>query len=260
MKNKSILAGIRPTGNLHLGHYLGVIKPALELQIDNIVKFGIMDLHNINPERQKYLEISSFKNQLIKLGINNIFIQSELSEIYPNFWKVFWIFSKIVTNGQLSRMTQYKDKKNSNPSLALLSYPVLMATDIAVSNCEYILIGKDQKQHLELAKDLIHKANKIHGYVGIEPKPLVIDEFSKIMSLKNPLKKMSKSDDEAGCILLNDSEEEIVRKIKKASTTQQGILNLKTIYKGCGFDDVLDFKKASDAKNKITKAIFKLIK
>ena len=253
MINKTILTGIRPTGRLHLGHYLGIIKPALLLQEDNILKFGIMDLHQIDLKEQEEGFVSDFTKKIQHLGIDNIFIQSKNAGSL--FWELFWNFSKIANNGELQRMTQFKDKKDSNPSLALLSYPVLMATDIATANCEYVLIGQDQKQHLELARNLIIKANKIFGFAGIEPQPLILETVSKIMSLQNPNKKMSKSDNnELGCIFLDDNAETIEKKIKKAVTTPEGIINLQNINNALGGKE-LDFTQAASAKKQLVDLI-----
>jgi len=228
---KIIVSGIQPTGNLHLGNYLGAIKQWKELQEnpDYECNFGIMDLHSQTTNAKiERLNLWKFHNSLIELGIKagNIFIQSEKTEIL----KMYWELSCNTSIGQLNRMTQFKEKSDKgNESLGLFSYPVLMAADILALEADLVPVGEDQKQHLELARDLAKK-------LGLKvPEPLISKTCGRIMSLTDPTKKMSKSDpNDNSRINLSDDAETIRKKIKKATTTPEGKLNLQIIYKGCG--------------------------
>jgi tryptophanyl-tRNA synthetase len=237
MKNKKIVvSGIQPTGNLHLGNYLGAIKQWKELQKnpDYECRFGIMDLHAMTTKptipNDNEIRGESYDTfvQLIKLGISykNLFYQSLDVSIVRMYWKL----ACNTSIGQLNRMTQFKEKSDKgNENLGLFSYPVLMAADILALEADLVPVGEDQKQHLELARDLAKK-------LGLKvPKPLISESCGRIMSLTDPAKKMSKSDpNDNSRINLSDDAETIRKKIKKATTTPEGKLNLQIIYKGCG--------------------------
>lgn len=254
---KIIVSGIQPTGKLHLGNYLGVIKQwkILQKNPDYDCRFGIMDLHAMTTGEEYFRE---FWDTLERLGIisGNIFRQSHDPEILMAFWKLCCHTSI----GQLNRMTQFKEKADkNNQNLGLFSYPVLMAADILALEADLVPVGEDQKQHLELARDLAKK-------LGLKvPEPLISETCGRIMSLTDPTKKMSKSDpNDNSRINLSDDAETIRKKIKKAVTTPEGISNLKTIYYGCGgevgaepFKFTLDFSKAAEAKEKVAEQILK---
>lgn len=251
MKNKKIVvSGIQPTGNLHLGNYLGAIKQWKELQEnpEYECKFGIMDLHAMTTG-SKYTE--EFWEKLEELGIHsyNIFRQSQ----YPIILQFFWKLACNTSIGQLNRMTQFKEKSDKgNENLGLFSYPVLMAADILALEADLVPVGEDQKQHLELARDLAKK-------LGLKvPEPLISKSYGRIMSLTDPAKKMSKSDpNDNSRINLSDSAEIIKKKIGKAVTTLEGINNLDLIFYGCDGQGALIWQNAKAAKEELAKQIIK---
>jgi len=270
MTNKKIVvSGIQPTGNLHLGNYLGAIKQWRSLQEnpEYHCHFGIMDLHAMTTnggliEASKCalweLENQLTKDSLLKCGIKeeNIFIQSEYA---PIILGNYWYLSCNISIGYLNRMTQFKEKSNKdNENLGLFSYPVLMAADILAGNADLVPVGEDQKQHLELARDLAKKL----GYKI--PEPLISESYGRIMSLTDPTKKMSKSDpNDNSRINLSDDAETIRKKIKKAVSSSEGIVNLFTIYKGCGGEKVeLSYFDgyAEKFKEKVAEQIIKELK
>lgn len=253
---KIVVSGIQPTGNLHLGNYLGAIKQWKELQEnpEYECKFGIMDLHaeTINFDFNNFHPIQETSQQLIDCGIrkNNIFIQSELATKILSW---FWMISCITSVGQLNRMTQFKEKADkNNQNLGLFAYPVLMAADIIALEADLVPVGEDQKQHLELARDLAKK-------LGLKiPEPLISKNYGRVMSLTEPAKKMSKSDpNDNSRINLSDNAETIRKKIKKAATTPEGCRNLSLIYEGCGGQERLIFANAKEAKEFVAEQIIK---
>ncbi len=248
---KIVVSGIQPTGNLHLGNYLGAIKQWKELQKnpEYECRFGIMDLHAMTSGSNSEANWKT-QQQLILLGIEdkNIFIQSEWKGIYPVYWKL----ACNTSIGQLNRMTQFKEKADkNNQNLGLFSYPVLMAADILALEADLVPVGEDQKQHLELARNLAKK-------LGLKvPEPLISESCGRIMSLTDPTKKMSKSDpNDNSRINLSDDAETIRRKIRKAVTTPEGIKNLINIYHACGGKEKIDLDYyASLAKGLIAEQI-----
>ena len=226
---KKIFSGVQPTGNLHLGNYLGAIKNFVELnnQKDNECIFCVVDLHAItvkqNPKELKK-NIRETAATFIASGIdpNNsiIFNQSMVSA----HAECAWILSCISRIGWLNRMTQFKEKAGRDKekaSIGLYSYPVLMAADILLYDATHVPVGDDQKQHLELCRDIAQKFNNDFGVTDFlkVPEPLIQKQFSRIMSLKDGIKKMSKSDpSDLTRINLIDNKEEILNKIKKAKT------------------------------------------
>ena len=226
---KKIFSGVQPTGNLHLGNYLGAIKNFVDLNNDteNECIFCVVDLHaitvNQNPNDLKsniYETVATF----IASGINPeksiIFNQSQVSA----HSEAAWILSCVARMGWLNRMTQFKEKAGKDKekaSVGLYSYPVLMAADILLYDSTHVPVGDDQKQHLELCRDIAQKFNtdfKIENFF-IVPEPLIKKEFSRIMSLKDGLKKMSKSEaSDLSRINLTDNKDQIINKIKKAKT------------------------------------------
>lgn len=231
---KTILSGIQPSGRLTLGNYLGAIKNFVHLQneeeYDEFFVF-IADMHAITvPKNPTELRQSIRKLAALYLacGLNpekvTLFIQSEVHE----HAEMGYYLQTITYIGELERMTQYKDKKVKQVegvSSALLTYPVLMAGDILLYNANYIPVGQDQKQHLELTRTLAERFNSKFSNTFVIPEPLIMKVGAKIASLQDPTKKMSKSDPlEKACIYLDDSETEIRKKIASSVTDSDGTI------------------------------------
>ena len=226
---KKIFSGVQPTGNLHLGNYLGAIKNFVDLNNDsqNECIFCVVDLHAItvsqNPKNLKsniYETVATFVASGIDPEKSIIFNQSRVSA----HSEAAWILSCVARMGLLNRMTQFKEKAGKDKekaSIGLYSYPVLMAADILLYDSTHVPVGDDQKQHLELCRDIAQKFNndyKIENFFVV-PEPLIKKEFSRIMSLKDGLKKMSKSEvSDLSRINLTDDKDQIINKIKKAKT------------------------------------------
>ena len=227
--SKKIFSGVQPTGNLHLGNYIGAIKNFVKLQNNdnNSCIYCVVDLHAItvkqNPKELKH-NIRETAAAFIASGLNYkksiIFNQSSV----PSHSEGSWILSCIARMGWLNRMTQFKEKAGKDKekvSVGLYIYPILMAADILLYDATHVPVGEDQKQHLELVRDIANKFNLDFNSPDflIAPEPLIQKNFSRIMSLKDGTKKMSKSDpSELSRINLNDSKDEIFNKIKKAKT------------------------------------------
>ena len=226
---KKIFSGVQPTGNLHLGNYLGAIKNFVKLQNEkeNECIFCVVDLHAITVKQDpKELKknIRETAATFIASGIDPsksiIFNQSMISA----HSEAAWILSCVSRIGWLNRMTQFKEKAGKDKekaSIGLYSYPVLMAADILLYDATHVPVGDDQKQHLELCRDIAQKFNNDFNATDFLkiPEPLIQKEFSRIMSLKDGLKKMSKSDpSDLSRINLTDDRDEILNKIKKAKT------------------------------------------
>ena len=230
--SKKIFSGVQPTGNLHLGNYIGAIKNFVNLQNDpnNSCIYCVVDLHAItvkqNPKELKK-NIRETAAAFIASGLDFkrsiIFNQS----LVPAHSEGSWILSCIARMGWLSRMTQFKEKAGKDKekaSVGLYIYPILMAADILLYDATHVPVGEDQKQHLELSRDIPNKFNLDFNAPDflIAPEPLIQKNFARIMSLKDGNKKMSKSDSsELSRINLNDSKDEIFNKIKKAKTDTQ---------------------------------------
>tara|TARA_B100001093_G_scaffold515105_1_gene590669 strand:- start:307 stop:1308 length:1002 start_codon:yes stop_codon:yes gene_type:complete len=226
---KKIFSGVQPTGNLHLGNYLGAIKNFVKLNNDknNECVFCVVDLHAVtvkqDPKKLKD-NIRETVATFIASGINPkksiIFNQSTVSA----HSETAWILSCVARMGWLNRMTQFKEKAGKDKekaSVGLYSYPILMAADILLYDSTHVPVGDDQKQHLELCRDIAQKFNNdfdVNDFFKI-PEPLIQKEFSRIMSLKDGLKKMSKSElSDSSRINLTDDKNQIINKIKKAKT------------------------------------------
>ena len=230
--SKKIFSGVQPTGNLHLGNYLGAIKNFVELNNDtnNQCIFCVVDLHAITVKQDpKELKknIRETVATFIASGIDPkksiIFNQSRVAA----HAEAAWILSCVARMGWLNRMTQFKEKAGKDKekaSLGLYSYPVLMAADILLYDATHVPVGDDQKQHLELCRDIAQKFNnefEIDNFLRV-PEPLIQKEFSRIMSLKDGSKKMSKSElSDFSRINLTDDKNQIINKIKKAKTDPQ---------------------------------------
>ena len=227
---KRIFSGIQPTGNLHLGNYLGAIKNWVKLQADFSSIFSIVDLHAITvPQEPLQLRASIHEvtAAIIASGIDInksiLFNQSSVKE----HAELAWIFNCVCRIGWLNRMTQFKEKagKNrENATVGLYSYPVLMAADILLYKATHVPVGDDQKQHIELARDIASSFNNMftldneNNFFNL-PEPQIFGPATRVMSLRDGTKKMSKSDpSDASRINLTDTKEEISNKIKKAKT------------------------------------------
>ncbi|NNE65627.1 MAG: tryptophan--tRNA ligase [Pyrinomonadaceae bacterium] len=245
---KRIFSGAQPTGDLHIGNYLGATKNWVELQHEYDSLFCIVDMHAItvpqDPEvlRKKSLELA---RMYLAAGVDpdvaTIFIQSDV----PAHAELSWVLNCVARMGELERMTQFKDKsegKAERASVGLFTYPVLMAADILLYQSDLVPVGQDQKQHLELTRDLAERFNRDYGETFILPEPFIRKDGAKILSLKDPSKKMSKSDPNLNAtIFLQDDADTIMRKVKKAVTdsgttiefdeSRPAINNLLTIYK-----------------------------
>ncbi|PDX53072.1 tryptophan--tRNA ligase [Helicobacter pylori] len=247
MQKKRVFSGIQPTGQIHLGNYLGAIKHWVELQDEYENLFCIVNSHAITlPIEPIFLKSQTY--ELVKLllacGIDpnqsGLFIQSEVDE-HP---ALAWLLDCQVSMGEMQRMTQFKDKSLKNPksvNVGLFNYPILMASDILLYQSDLVPVGEDQKQHLELTRNVAEKFNRDFGDCFKVPEPLIAKVGARVMGLDDPKVKMSKSHQGANhAIFLLDEPDIIVKKIKKAATdsmgviafdeTREGIFNLLNIY------------------------------
>jgi len=247
---KTVLSGIKPSGVPTLGNYIGALTQWVELQNKYPASlFPIVDLHALTtPQDPKTLTHQTYLMTAFALaaGINPkksiIFLQSQV----PAHSELSWLLTTIATMGELGRMTQFKDKiqkakGTDSVGAGLFNYPVLMAADILLYHAGIVPVGEDQKQHVELARNLAQRFNKRFGQTFVVPEPMLRKEGARIMDLLDPAKKMSKSDDDRGCILLTDTPQQIRQKIMRAVTdsgsiikfdpARKGLHNLLTIYK-----------------------------
>ncbi len=251
IEDKKILySGMQATGNLTLGNYLGALKNWISLNEKYECFWGVMDLHSLTV-RQEPADFRKKARNLMILYIaagldpkkNCIYFQSHVSA----HAELSWLLGCFTYMGELSRMTQFKEKSAKhadNINAGLFTYPVLMAADILLYQTDFVPVGKDQKQHLEITRDIAERFNSIYGDVFTIPEPYIGKAGAKIMSLQDPSKKMSKSDENInGSIYLMDDPDTIVRKCKRAVTDsgsevryseqKPGISNLLEIYSGC---------------------------
>ena len=256
---KTLLSGIQPSGDLHLGNYLGAVRNWAALPDEFNCFYFMADLHTLtvrqNPAELRRRSTTQLA-QYIACGLdpekNVLFLQSHVHE----HAELGWILNCYTMFGELSRMTQFKDKcaKNAdNINGGLFTYPSLMAADILLYQADYVPVGEDQKQHCELTRDIANRFNNLYGETFKVPEPYIPKVGARIMSLGNPTSKMSKSDP-AGCVFLMDSPEEISRKFKRAITdsdtercvrydpeNKPGVANLMNIYAsvtGKSFDEI----------------------
>jgi len=230
---KKIFSGVQPTGNLHLGNYIGAIKNFVELQNHNDeCIFCVVDLHAITVKQDPKILKNNIRETtaaFLASGINPeksiIFNQS----LVPAHSEGAWILGCIARTGWLNRMTQFKEKAGKDKekaSVGLYIYPILMAADILLYDATHVPVGEDQKQHLELSRDIAQKFNtdfNVENFLKA-PEPLIQKNFSRIMSLRDGLKKMSKSDvSDLSRINWTDSDDQIINKIKKAKTDNDPI-------------------------------------
>ena len=247
-KSKLVFSGVQPTGNLHLGNYLGALKNFVALQENTECIYCVVDLHAItvfqDPKelRNNILEATA---GFLATGLNEkksiIFNQSSVS----GHTELAWILNCVARLGWLNRMTQFKDKagkEKEKASVGLYIYPNLMAADILLYKATHVPVGADQKQHLELCRDIAQKFNSdFKTDMFPLPEPLILKNISRVMSLRDGTKKMSKSDDsEYSRINLKDSADNIVKKIKKAKSDSSSIP-----------DNLVDLEKKPEAFNLI---------
>lgn len=247
MERKVVFSGVQPSGSLTIGNYIGALRNFGELQDEFDCYYCIVDLHAITvPQvaadlRKRTLDVLAL---YMACGLDpeksTLFIQSHVSA-HP---ELSWVLNTITYMGQLNRMTQFKEKakrSEENLNAGLYTYPVLMAADILLYQTDFVPVGEDQKQHLELARDLAERFNNRYSETFKVPEPLIKEFGARIMSLQNPESKMSKSDsDENAYILILDNKDAIRRKIKRAVTDsigeisyndeQLGLKNLLNIY------------------------------
>ena len=260
-KRKRILSGIQPTGTPTLGNYIGAVRNWALLQSDYDCLYMVADLHSLTVRqvpadlRRRTRELAAL---LLAVGIDPkehvLFVQSHV----PAHTELAWVLACNTQFGELSRMTQFKDKSAKHPDNVnggLFTYPVLMAADILIYNADLVPVGQDQTQHLEIARDIAGRFNGIYGDTFTLPEGYVPAAGAKIMSLAEPTKKMSKSDTNINSfILMTDDKDAIVRKFKRAvtdsdtencvrydPTNKPGVANLMTIYSavtGKSFDEI----------------------
>ncbi len=244
---KRIFSGAQPTGNLHIGNFLGALKNWVALQNEFESFFCIVNLHAITlPQEPKILKQKTLDLARIYLAsgidptVSTIFLQSDVSE----HAELAWVLNCIARMGELERMTQFKDKskgKTERVGAGLFTYPVLMASDILLYQTDLVPIGQDQKQHLELTRDIAERFNRDFGETFVIPEAFIPPVGAKIQSLAEPAKKMSKSDENLnGSIFLLDDADTITKKIKRSVTdsgtdikfdqSRPAINNLLTIY------------------------------
>jgi len=246
--SKRIFSGAQPTGNVHLGNYLGALRNWVSLQSDYESFFCIVNLHGITlPQEPKVLAAKTRELARIYVAVgidpnvSTVFVQSDV----PAHAELTWLLNCVARMSELERMTQFKDKarkQEENVGVGLFDYPVLMAADILLYQTDLVPVGEDQKQHLELTRDIAIRFNRDYGQTFAVPEPFIPKVGARIMSLADPTKKMSKSDEEseAGCIMLLDSDDAVRRKFKRAVTdsgtdikfdeSRPAISNLLTIY------------------------------
>lgn len=264
MDNKKIIfSGIQPTGCVTLGNYLGALKNWVELQKDYNCCFSVVDMHSITV-RQEPAELRKrcmeFLAQYLACGIdgeeNLVFFQSHVSA----HAELAWVLNCNTYMGELSRMTQFKDKSAkhaTNINAGLFTYPVLMASDILLYQTDLVPVGVDQKQHLELARDIAIRFNNAYGETFKVPEPFIPKAGARVMSLQEPTAKMSKSDPNVnGFISILDDHDTIIRKFKRAVTDsdsqviykdgKDGINNLINIYSGVTGKTVDEIEKEFD--------------
>ena len=245
-KKKRIFSGIQPSGELTLGSYMGAIKNWVALQDEYECLYCIVDMHAITVRQEPALLRKRSVNQLaqyIACGLdpkkNIMFIQSHV----PQHAELGWVLGCYTQFGELSRMTQFKAKSKQhadNITSGLFTYPVLMAADILLYQADLVPVGEDQKQHVELTRDIAQRFNGVYSETFTLPEPFIPKMGARVMSLGDPANKMSKSDPD-GCVFLMDKPEDIMRKFKRAVTdcetavkfdkvNKAGISNLLTIY------------------------------
>ena len=281
---KRVLSAIQPTGDLHLGNYFGAVKNWVDLQETYSCIYGVVDCHTMTmPYKAADLRENTWKMafQLLACGVkaDNLFIQS----LVPEHTELCWILSNVTSHGRLELMTQFKDKREQLEekdnqafiSAGLFMYPVLQAADILIYRADYVPVGKDQEQHLELSRTIAARFNKQFGQeYFVHPKPL-FTEIPKLLSPADPTKKMSKSLGEKHYINLFGDPNRLRKQIKSAvtdageatDTMSAGVENLFNLLKACGKMDVYDTLMATytagtlrygDLKHEVAEALVEL--
>jgi len=244
---KRILSGVQPSGNIHLGNYLGALRNWVALQHEYESFFCIVNLHAITLP-QDPAELAAKTRELARIylavgidpKVSTIFVQSDV----PEHAELAWVLNCITRMSELERMTQFKEKarrQRENVGVGIFDYPVLMAADILLYQADLVPVGEDQKQHLELTRDLAERFNRDYGETFRVPEPFIPPVGARIMSLSDPTKKMSKSDDdEKGAVGLLDDPDTVRNKFRRAVTDsgmeikfdeqRPAINNLLTIY------------------------------
>lgn len=262
---KRVLSCIQPSGLLTLGNYLGALKNWTEMQYEFDCTYAVADLHAITVRQEPAklrAQIYSTYAILLALGIdpekNTVFIQSQV----PEHTALSWLLSCYTQFGEMSRMTQFKDKSKKHPdniNVGLFSYPVLMAADILLYKSDLVPVGEDQKQHLEIARDIAVRFNNIYGDVFTVPEAYIPKAGARIRSLQDPSKKMSKSDDNVNAwIAILDGRDDIIRKFRRAVTDsgsevrmaedKPGVSNLITIYSAVTGKSTADVEREFEGK------------
>ena len=256
-RKKVIFSGIQPSGNLTIGNYIGAMKNFVTLQDEYDCFYCVVDLHAITVRqeaaalRRRTLELAAL---YLAVGLdpqkNTLFVQSHV----PAHSELAWILNCYTYMGELSRMTQFKDKSArhaDNINAGLFTYPVLMAADILLYQADLVPVGADQKQHIEITRDVATRFNNAYGQTFAIPDPFIPEVGARIMSLQEPDKKMSKSDDNPNAyIALLDPPDVILKKMKRAVTDSEnciaydearpGVANLLSIYSACANETVQD--------------------
>ncbi len=246
-EKKRVFSGIQPTNTPHLGNYLGPMVNWVKMQDEYECIYSIVDLHSITVRQDPVKLRAQIKESyalLIAMGLDPeksvLFVQGH----NPNHAELSWILSCYTQFGELSRMTQFKDKSQKHPdniNAGLFTYPVLMAADILLYNADLVPVGIDQMQHIELARNIVQRFNGIYGEVFTMPEGLLPKKTAKVMSLQEPTKKMSKSDENPNAsVRILDDRDTVIRKFKRAVTDSEtevcaregkdGIINLMSIY------------------------------
>ncbi|MBO4445331.1 MAG: tryptophan--tRNA ligase [Clostridia bacterium] len=250
VKKKKVLSLIQPSGTPTLGNYLGALKNWSDIAEEYDCAFGVADLHAITVRQDPVKFREQIRNMyalMIAIGLDPeksiLFVQSQV----PTHAQLAWILDCYTQFGEMSRMTQFKDKSKThadNVNVGLFAYPALMAADILLYQADYVPVGADQKQHLEIARDIADRFNGIYGQTFTSPEPLFVKEGAKVMSLADPTKKMSKSDaNPKAFISMLDTPDAIMKKFKSAVTDSEaevryaegkdGVNNLMSIYSAC---------------------------
>lgn len=252
MSKPIVLSGCQPSGQLTIGNYLGALRQWVDMQEQNDCYFMLVDLHAITVRQDpKALKQATLDGLALYLALgldpaqSAIFLQSHV----PAHSQLSWVLNCYTQMGELSRMTQFKDKSQrheSNINAGLFTYPVLMAADILLYGPQHVPVGDDQKQHLELSRDIATRFNNLYGDIFVVPEPFMPPNGARIMSLQEPTKKMSKSDPNAGGYIgLLDDPKVVIKKIKRAVTDSDeqariyynpeekaGVSNLLTLLSG----------------------------
>lgn len=279
-KEKRLLSGLQPSGELTIGNYCGGIRQFLEYQKEYDSFLFVPDMHTITvPQKDASLimeRTKRFATLYLACGLDpdncTFFIQSEV----PAHNQLTWILECNTYMGELNRMTQYKDKSSryKNVGCGLFTYPVLMATDILLYDTDVVPVGADQKQHVELTRDIAQRFNNKYGDVFVIPEPIIAKVGAKIKDLQNPLKKMSKSaEDPNGSIFLLDDERTVLKKINKSVTdsdgrvwfdedVKPGISNLITIFaalSNTSMKDAIEHFEGMERYGDLKKEVFEIV-